>query len=102
MPGGQTAAHSVPSGQNARAQEEHGLTEDEASLTVAPSSPHIEAGGQTADLGGLTASSCRAGASSSANNNSSSAGMEEDADDDLLDYEPSPARDGMEINIIYL
>jgi hypothetical protein len=28
--------------------------------------------------------------------------MEEDADDDLLDYEPSPTRDGMEINVIYL
>jgi hypothetical protein len=28
--------------------------------------------------------------------------MEEDANDDLLDYEPSPVRDGMEINVIYL
>jgi hypothetical protein len=28
--------------------------------------------------------------------------MEEDTDDDLLDYEPSPACDGMEINVIYL
>jgi hypothetical protein len=28
--------------------------------------------------------------------------VEEDADDDLLDYEPSPARDGMEIMVIYL
>jgi hypothetical protein len=33
---------------------------------------------------------------------SSSATMEEDTDDDLLDYEPSPMRDGMEINVIYL
>jgi hypothetical protein len=41
-------------------------------------------------------------ASSSAIGISSSAGMEEDADDDLLDYEPSPVRDGMKINIIYL
>jgi hypothetical protein len=28
--------------------------------------------------------------------------MEEDANDDLLDYEPSLVRDGMEINVIYL
>jgi hypothetical protein len=28
--------------------------------------------------------------------------MEEDTNDDLLDYEPSPVCDGMEINIIYL
>jgi hypothetical protein len=28
--------------------------------------------------------------------------MEEDVDDDLLDYEPSPMYDGMEINVIYL
>jgi hypothetical protein len=28
--------------------------------------------------------------------------MEEDTDDDLLDYEPSPARDGMDVNVIYL
>jgi hypothetical protein len=41
-------------------------------------------------------------ASSSAIGISSSAGMEEDADDDLLDYEPSPVCDGMKINIIYL
>jgi hypothetical protein len=41
-------------------------------------------------------------ASSSAIRISSSAGMEEDADDDLLDYEPSPVCDGMKINIIYL
>jgi hypothetical protein len=28
--------------------------------------------------------------------------MEEDTDDDLLDYEPSPAHNGMEVNIVYL
>jgi hypothetical protein len=28
--------------------------------------------------------------------------MEEDTDDDLLDYKPSPTSDGMEINVIYL
>jgi hypothetical protein len=28
--------------------------------------------------------------------------MEEDINDDLLHYESSPVRDGMEINVIYL
>jgi hypothetical protein len=28
--------------------------------------------------------------------------MEEDTDDDLLDYEPSTMCDGMEINVIYV
>jgi hypothetical protein len=28
--------------------------------------------------------------------------MEEDIDDDLLDYEPSPACNGMEVGVIYL
>jgi hypothetical protein len=28
--------------------------------------------------------------------------MEEDTDDDLLDYEPSPAHNGMEVNVVYL
>jgi hypothetical protein len=27
--------------------------------------------------------------------------MEEDTDDDLLDYEPSPACNGMEVNVLY-
>jgi hypothetical protein len=26
----------------------------------------------------------------------------EDTDDNLLDYEPSPTRDGMDVNVIYL
>jgi hypothetical protein len=52
--------------------------------------------------GGLTASSCRVDANSDANGISSPTGVEEDADDDLLDYEPSPACDGMEINVMYL
>jgi hypothetical protein len=66
MPGGQTIVDSVPgsqtapsSGQTARAQEAHGLTEDEASPTTSLSSPHTEVGGQTAGPGGPTTSSCR-------------------------------------------
>jgi hypothetical protein len=77
----------------------HGPTEDEA---AALSSPHIEAGGQIVGPGGPTASSCRIDANSGANGISSPTDMEEDADDDLLDYEPSPACDGMEINVMYL
>jgi hypothetical protein len=77
----------------------HGPTEDEAAT---PSSPHTEAGGQTAGPIVLTTSSCKVYASSGANMISSPVGMEEDVDDDLLDYEPSPVRDGMEINVIYL
>jgi hypothetical protein len=50
-------------------------------------------------LGSPTASSCRASINSGADGTSSSAAMEEDADDDLLDYELSPAHDGMEIHI---
>jgi hypothetical protein len=42
------------------------------------------------------------GASSSTNGISLPANMEEDTDDDLLDYKPPPACDGMEINVIYL
>jgi hypothetical protein len=52
--------------------------------------------------GSPIASSCRVDASSGANEISSPIGMEEDTNDDLLDYEPSPASDGMEINVIYL
>jgi hypothetical protein len=98
-PGGQTA----PSGgQTTQAHKAHSLTEDEAGPTTAPSSPHTKAGGQTTGLGGPTASSYRVDASSSANGISSPANMEEDTNDDLLDYKPSHARDGMEINVIYL
>jgi hypothetical protein len=59
-------------------------------------------GGQTASPGGPTASSCRIGATSGTDRTSSPTAMEEDIDDDLLDYEPSPARNGIEINIVYL
>jgi hypothetical protein len=52
--------------------------------------------------GGLTTSSCGTGASSSTDGTSSPAAMEEDADDDLLNYEPSPAHNGMKVNVIYL
>jgi hypothetical protein len=76
-----------------------GSTNDEAAT---PSSLHTEAGGQTTGLDSPTASSCRVDANSSANRISSPAGMEEDVDDDLLDYKPSSTCDGMEINVIYL
>jgi hypothetical protein len=69
---------------------------------VAPSCPHIEAGSQTMGRGYPTASSCRVDANSGTNEISSLASMEEYVDDDLLDYEPSAARDGMEINVIYM
>jgi hypothetical protein len=45
----------------------------------------------------LTSSSCRAGTDSGTDGTSSPATIEEDIDDDLLDYEPSPAHDDMEI-----
>jgi hypothetical protein len=50
--------------------------------------------------GGPTATSCRVDANNGTNEISSPAGMEEDVDDDLLDYEPSPVCDGTEINVI--
>jgi hypothetical protein len=80
----------------------YGLTKGEAIPTTSSSSRHIEAGSQIVGLDSPTASPCRVDASSSANGNSSSVGMEEDTDDDLLYYEPSPVRDGMEISVIYL
>jgi hypothetical protein len=100
-------------------REAHYLTDDHTGPTTAPSSEDAEDGGQTASLGDPTASSCsptirlptpispttsscRISASSSANWISSTAGIEEDTDDDLLDYEPSLVHDSMEINVIYL
>jgi hypothetical protein len=59
-------------------------------------------GGQTASPGGPTTSSCGTGTSGSADETSSPAALEEDTDDDLLIYEPSPTRNGMEINVVYL
>jgi hypothetical protein len=99
-PSGQTTADLVPGSQNARAQEAHGPAKDEASPTAALSSPHTEAGGQTVGPGCPIADSCRVDASSGANMISSPTGMEEHIDDDLLDYEPSPTRNGMEINVM--
>jgi hypothetical protein len=99
MLSGQTATGTIPSGQTTRAQEVRSPIKDEV---VALSSPHTEAGSQTAHRGGPTANSCRVDTNSHANEISSPTGMEEDANDDLLDYEPSPVRDGMEINVIYL
>jgi hypothetical protein len=115
-PSGSTVSSSSPT---ALAQEAHSLTEDQSGPTATLSSQHAEAGGQTVSkddptansyslmvrppaLAASTASSCRTGASNGADGISSPATMEEDIDDDLLDYEPSLARDGMEINVIYL
>jgi hypothetical protein len=49
-----------------------------------------------------TASSCGAGPSDGADGGYALVVMEEDTDDDLLVYEPSPACDGMDVNVIYL
>jgi hypothetical protein len=58
--------------------------------------------GQTASPGGPTTSSYRTNTSSGTDGTSLPAAMEEDTDDDLLDYEPSPAHNGMEVNVVYL
>jgi hypothetical protein len=71
-------------------------------LTGAVDGPTATEDGETANLGGPTTSSCRIGASRGIDGASSPATMEEDTDDDLLDYEPSLARNGMEINDVYL
>jgi hypothetical protein len=104
MPGSQTVAGTVPGGQTVSfgdqtTQEVRGSAKDEV---AEPSSPHTEAAGHTAGPGGPTANSCRVDANSGANEISSPIDMEEDANDDLLDYKPSPVRDSMEINVIYI
>jgi hypothetical protein len=58
--------------------------------------------GKIMSIGGLTASSYRTDSSRDVDETSSPTNMKEDADDDLLDYESSPAHDGMEINVVYL
>jgi hypothetical protein len=58
--------------------------------------------GQTVGTSGLIASSCRIDTSRGVDGTSLCTTMEEDANDDLLDYKPSPARNGMEINVVYL
>jgi hypothetical protein len=92
------------------------MTKSRDGPTATPSSQHAEPGGlaeatdgsttaegsQTMKPGGPTTSSYRTGASSGADGASSLAAMEEDTDDDLLDYEPSCACNGMEINVVYL
>jgi hypothetical protein len=122
-PTGPTAANSVPGGptarsggHTARAQEAHGLTESQDGPTATPSSQHAELdgpteatdgptmteGGQTVSPGSPTARSCGTGASGGADGTSSPTVMEEDTNDDLLNYEPSPARNYIEINVVYL
>jgi hypothetical protein len=51
---------------------------------------------------GPTTISCKIDTSSGVDGTSSPATMEKDTNDDLLDYEPSPACDGMDVNVIYL
>jgi hypothetical protein len=118
-----TTANSVLGGpttpsvsQTTRDQEAHGpvvcqvsLTSTSTSQRAEPSGPTKVAGGsiaagdsQTMSRGGPTASSYRSGPSSGVDVTSSPATMEEDTDDDLLDYEPSPAHNGMEVNVVYL
>jgi hypothetical protein len=106
-PGGSTASDSGPGsrmaplgGQTAQTQEEHNPITDQA--IGATDGPTATEDGPTMGPGGLTASSFRTGASSGVDGTSSPATMEEDTDDDLLDYEPSPARNDMEINVVYL
>jgi hypothetical protein len=122
-PGGPTTADSVPGGptaspgsQTALAKEKHGpITSQDGSIpnsvdqrtetsgsAGAASSPTMVEGGLTVSLGSPTASSCRMGTSSGADGTSSPAAMEEDSDDDLLNYEPSPIHNGVKINVVYL
>jgi hypothetical protein len=67
-----------------------GQTTSFCSSTVRPSA-----------LVGPTAISYEIGTSSGIDGTSSPASMEEGTDDDLRDYEPSPAHDGMDVNVIY-
>jgi hypothetical protein len=78
-------------------------------MSAAMDIQHTEAGGQTAPGDSLTvspvdpiASSCRTSIGSGVDGTSSSAAMEEDTYNNLVDYEPSLACNGMEINVIYL
>jgi hypothetical protein len=68
-----------------------GLTASSCSSTVRPAAPVDP-----------TAISSKIGTSSGGNEILSPADMEGDDKDDLLDYEPSPARDVMDVNVIYL
>jgi hypothetical protein len=122
-PDGPTATYSVPDGptapsggQTTGAEGAHGPTESQSNWTISLSSQYAESGGltrapndptvaegaQTVSPGDSTASSCKTGASNGTDETSSPTALEEDIDDDLLDYEPSPARNGMEISVVYL
>jgi hypothetical protein len=86
---------------------EHGPTVIQAGLTSTSTDQLIEPSGLigatdslTTAEGSLTASSCITGTSSSINGTSLHAIMEEDSNDDLLDYEPSPACNGIEVNVV--
>jgi hypothetical protein len=86
-----------------------GMTSASTSWRADPSSsigvagcPTVAGDDQTASPSGPTASSCRTDARSGIDGTSSPTTMEEDTDDDLLDYEPSPAYNGMEVNVLYL
>jgi hypothetical protein len=70
--------------------------------TGASDGPTVAEDGQTSSPGSPTISSCRTDASNVFNGTSSPTAMEEDTDDDLLDYEPSRTRNGMEVNVVYL
>jgi hypothetical protein len=68
-----------------------GQTASSCSLTIRQTAP-----------AGPTAISCKISTSSDVDETSSPTAMEEDTDDDLLDYDPAPTRDGMDVNVIYL
>jgi hypothetical protein len=113
--GGQTAASMVlgsqtmtSGSQTARAQKGHNPA---STMSGQPGGQTASLDGQTAsccsltvrppEIVGLTTNSCGAGPSDGTDRDSTPVGME-DTDDNLLDYEPSPTRDGMDVNVIYL
>jgi hypothetical protein len=102
----------IPSSQHAKAGGQTaspgGPTTSSYSMMVRPSVPAYPIASscsptiRTLALASPTASSYRTSTSSAIDGTYSPATMEKDNDDDLLDYEPSHAHDGMEINVIYL
>jgi hypothetical protein len=122
-PDGQTIADSVPGGQTVpsggqitQAKEGHSIIMNTVGQA---SSVSGQLGGQTTSPSGqitnsysltvrppapvgLTAISHKIGTSSGVDGTSSPIVVEEDTDDDLLDYEPSAAHDGIDVNVIYL
>jgi hypothetical protein len=114
-PDGQTTADSVPGGQITQSKEGHSLIMNTVGQA---SSVSGQLGGQTMSPSGQIANSCsltvrppapagptaisrKIGTSSGVNGTSSPIAVEEDTDDDLLDYEPSVAHDGIDVNVIY-